>query len=196
MSDFLAGELSRLRLEALSKKEAKEALVLAASRAEEEAAAARAAVETQVPALEGEAKALEDQIAALDARLALISRLQNFAWKNAHGKFATGCPGGELNFDTEKRDAWENWRLEGHPDNKVALRSAHNKLLCAEADGHWVANRDGVGAWELFELVLLDDGQKFALKSCHGKYFTSHPHNNQTGSADVIDSWEKFEIHT
>jgi len=196
MSDFLAGELSRLRLEALSKKETKEALVSAAARAEEEAAAARAAVETQVPALEGEAKALEDQIAGLDARLALISRLQNFAWKNAHGKFATGCPGGELNFDTEKRDAWENWRLEGHPDNKVALRSAHNKLLCAEGDGHWVANRDGVGAWELFELVLLDDGQKFALKSCHGKYFTSHPHNNQTGSADVIDSWEKFEIHT
>ena len=53
-----------------------------------------------------------------------------------------------------------------------------------------------MGAWEQFELVLLDDGQKFALKSCHGKYFTSRPHNNETGSADVVDSWEKFEIHT
>ena len=43
---------------------------------------------------------------------------------------------------------------------RIALRShANGKLVCAESDGNspLIANRDAVGEWETFDLLLLDD---------------------------------------
>lgn len=51
----------------------------------------------------------------------------------------------------------------------VSLQSAHGKYVCAEVNNTVIANRDGVGPWETWEIEHID-ADHVAVKSHHGGY--------------------------
>lgn len=190
MAEFNTEELNRLKGIAEEKRIAKESL-----------ARQVAELEAQINAVDLESADVNGKIAEVEAELArrnhLCARLQGVAFRNAHGKLATACPDGRLNWDQTNRNAWENFSAELHGD-KFALRGAHGKYLCAEGDGRWTVSRDAVGDWERFEVILHDDvnqdSWRCSFKSCHGKFMCAHPNDNKTTSADNLLDWEKYTV--
>jgi hypothetical protein len=52
---------------------------------------------------------------------------------------------------------------------KVGLKSYHNKYVVGEDNGKANANRDNLGAWEIFVVTFIGD-DKVQFKGHHGKY--------------------------
>jgi len=69
--------------------------------------------------------------------------------------------GGVLSFFTTKEDDTDSiFVVEVHGDRHVAFRSRVGKYLCAEDHGVVVADRDKVGPWELFTVILVEEANK------------------------------------
>jgi hypothetical protein len=148
--------------------------------------------------LEGEKNAIQD-------------RLQNFAFRNHHGRFATGTPGGELTWNATTVQGWERFYCHvvshNEGETRVGFKSAHGKFLCADSNGAWTANRDAIGEWEVFTLITHTDG-RISLRSCHGFYMRcvapnirmifgiKQPEENvHADNASHCQDWEKYHVY-
>lgn len=78
--------------------------------------------------------------------------------KSHHGKYLCAELDGTVVANRDDVGPWEQWTLLRTPDGGVALKSHHGKYLCAEGGGGdiVVANREGLGVWEMFEDHWLD----------------------------------------
>lgn len=141
----------------------------------------------------------------------LHNRLQNFAFRNHHGRFACATPEGSLTWNVTGVNAWERFKAEilsyeigGNA--RIAIKSAHGKYVCAESNGGWVVNRDGVGEWETLTLITHGDG-RISLRSCHGGYMRTNQPNQKkifgipqpeeichADSAPHCNDYEKYHI--
>jgi hypothetical protein len=86
----------------------------------------------------------------------------------------------------------------GFPSKRlIYLKSATGKYLCADESMNnlLVVNRDKVGAWELFELKLLNPNQ-CCLITNNKKYFSSELYEGGKISAvrTELGEWEKFTL--
>ena len=79
-------------------------------------------------------------------------------------------------------------------DNYIALKSHHNKWLCAEDDGVTVkSNRTEMNRWEKFEITLIDGC--VALKTWKNKYLSAQADGRLEANRDNLAGWEKFEMY-
>eukprot|EP01083_Nonionella_stella_P202613 740056_1 len=82
---------------------------------------------------------------------------------------------------------------------KVAIMSWDHHFLCSEKHAHArrvVANRDTVGAWEVFESIPVSP-KHVAFKTCHGTFVQIKRDNDGIGihgNGKEIRTWETFEI--
>jgi len=67
--------------------------------------------------------------------------------------------GGMLSFFTKEDDTDSIFIVEVHGDH-VAFRSRAGKYVCAEDNGVVVVDRDKVGPWELFTVILVEEANK------------------------------------
>lgn len=88
---------------------------------------------------------------------------------------------------------WETFELERLSGERVRLRAANGKYVCAEDGGgrELVANRSHAGEWEEFCVVSLDN-DLVALKTSRGKFVTVDAAGSVLANGSSVDEAEKF----
>jgi hypothetical protein len=104
-----------------------------------------------------------------------------------------GTPEGRLVADRLQAGAWETFELERMANERVRLRAANGKYVCAEDGGgrELVANRAKAGAWEEFTVVSLDN-DRVALKTSSGKLVSVDDQGVVLANATTVGPSETF----
>ena len=66
---------------------------------------------------------------------------------------------------------WEKFTINKLDNNKISIKTFHNKYISAQPNGDLNSNRTKVGDWEKFELIENKDNT-FSIKTHHEKYFS------------------------
>ena len=79
--------------------------------------------------------------------------------------------------------------------DQITFRCPRTGLyLCAEPNGHVVANRHEAREWEWFRAVPRGDGGKYAFQSCHGTFLCAEPGGAVVCNRHSADAWETFTV--
>lgn len=81
----------------------------------------------------------------------------------------------------------------GLPDDRITLRSAHDKFVVAENDGAANANRDKALAWETFTVIDNRDGT-VSLRTDHNTFVVAENDGRARADRTAIGAWEKFTV--
>jgi len=83
--------------------------------------------------------------------------------RSYHGKYVVAEADGRANANRDAIGEWEKWTIldPNNPssraiipdDGKIALKSFHGKYMVAEANHTVNANRDAIGAWEIWAII-------------------------------------------
>jgi hypothetical protein len=102
-----------------------------------------------------------------------------------------------------ERNESNNLKSNNYPDEEnnaatiVALQAANGQYLCAEGSrgGAVVANRNAIGAWEIFKLIDRGNGS-VALQAANGQYLCAEGSGGGAvvANRNAIGAWETFEL--
>lgn len=102
------------------------------------------------------------------------------------------CSDGSLKeFANQCPTSTTNNTSSSNTGTQITLLSAHGKYVVAESDGNMNANRNVVGPWERFTLIVNTDGTVSFL-SAHGKYAVAESNGAMNANRNQIGPWEKF----
>lgn len=94
---------------------------------------------------------------------------------------------------------WETMTAHGpHGLNVWAVKSFHNRWLCAEGDRTTVADRDGSGGagdWEKWHVRQGATPDKVAFRSHHGLFLCAESDNRIVANRAAVGAWESFSLH-
>ena len=76
---------------------------------------------------------------------------------------------------------------------KVGLQTDHNKYVVAEDNGKANANRDNLGAWEIFVVTFIGD-DKVQFKGHHGKYLVAEKDGTVNANRPQAWAWETWTV--
>jgi len=102
-----------------------------------------------------------------------MGALHGVALQCRNGGYLHAAQHHQVNASGEEVRANTTWQVVHH-GHLIALRSVHNRYLCAEDSGNVIANRENCGDWEKFHVEERGDGP-IALKTHHGTYLGVHP---------------------
>ena len=117
--------------------------------------------------------------------------------RSENGKYlVTGTKSGNnaLVARNETIGADEIFNLVNLGVDKIALKGANGKYVCAEGGGgrEVTVSRDKIGEWEIFQLVKLG-GEQVAIKAANGK-FLSAKNGNVLANSESIEKDEVFTM--
>jgi len=102
-----------------------------------------------------------------------------------------------------ERNESNNLKSNNYPDEEnnaatiVALQAANGQYLCAEGSrgGAVVANRNAIGAWEIFKLIDRGNGS-VALQAANGQYLCAEGSGGGAvvANRNAIGAWETFKL--
>ena len=90
--------------------------------------------------------------------------------------------------------------LGGKLPSKIVLKSFHNKYLSVESNGRVQAKSENVLAWEIFNVVVVDEGRnKIGLRVRLGgdgevKYVGAHQNGGWLYAVPRLQGWEQFTV--
>ena len=107
--------------------------------------------------------------------------------------------GGEVKSRVPRLGEWECIDLQvlDAATGKVALRSVHERYLCALQDGSLVADKKAVGQWEQFELVQCDPATVALCSRAHNGgrvVYVSAEHERMDVKASAIGAPQRFVL--
>ncbi len=134
--------------------------------------------------------------------------------RTAHGRWVGAEQSGVMKNVATRPQHWEVFQIVNPDDaasrswvrdsGKVALRSFHNKLLAAEPNGVAIANRDGIGPWETFQLkrggrqkhpAFISRGDEFAfLSTAHNRFLVAEADGSVNANGNAVGPSETFTL--
>lgn len=111
--------------------------------------------------------------------------------RSVHGLYLCAEADLSVSATRAKANVWEQWEVEPHANNMIALKSVHGRYLCAEQGGLVTANRLAVGPWELFEPRLLGDGTG-CLVSWQGTFLCADDVGRVIADRQTLGPWETW----
>ncbi|MCB1025448.1 MAG: hypothetical protein KDB79_13715 [Acidobacteria bacterium] len=135
------------------------------------------------------------------------------SFKSARGKYLVAEQDGNANFNRTTAGPWEHFVIVNarNPsdrgpvrfNDKVALRSAHNKYVVAEQDGRLNANRDKIGPWETFtifnwktpkETGVIYESNGVSFMTAHSKFIGAVDDGRAVADRPASRSLENFIV--